>query len=209
MRMGVELCRKHLWTERSWNCPAWRCTGSGMRKLCFLFWFCPRKQACGHSPLPLSYALWVLTCILCYIMYLGQTRHILSDRALICHLWAVIGPAVKEANWNKNSQVLACSVTAQGPIPSAWPTQMWLGLWCRAAELVWVWDGQWATQNPGGEYYPLFLCRSNAQHHGASKKTSPSLLLSWWDTYLLSLISVGWTIIFLVKVSFLDQPLWW
>lgn len=152
MGMGVELSLGSICEQRGTEAvlpgdaqvQAW---GSDT-----FFCFCPRKQACGPSHSLLSYAPWVLTYILCYITNLGQTRYILSDRALIRHLCAVLGLLWKKQARIKTPQVLACSVTAQGPIPSAWPAQMWLGLWRRAAELVWVWGGHWATQTPVGEH---------------------------------------------------------
>lgn len=61
-----------------------------------LFGFCPRKQACGLFPLLLSYTSWILTYILCCMTNLGQTRSVLSDRALIHHLGAETWPVQEQ-----------------------------------------------------------------------------------------------------------------
>lgn len=104
------------------------------------FWFCLRKQAYGLSPLLLSYTLWVLTYVVYCITNLGQTRLVLSDRALIHHLgaetWPVQGqqslcesemgkepPRLQWANINHYSCV-DLMVNTEDPFLSWWDTYL-------------------------------------------------------------------------------------
>lgn len=107
----------------------------------------------------LSYSQWVVSYILCYITF--KFDKVCLVCLLVHHLWAVAGPAVEGGSHNKtSSEGLTCSLAAQDQVPSAWHALMGLCLRCKAPELLWIWDGQRATQTPVGEYHPLFSRKS-------------------------------------------------